>query len=210
MLELLPPRLKEYAEAYPEVRLSLWERPQGEVLTMLRAGEADLAWAWPRPTRAGLEARPWLEVRPMLMVPRGHALARRRKPVSVADLAAHPLILPPASQAPRHRKALEQMFSSRGLAIQVLLESGNVELSAALVEQGLGLAFASILRQSTPMRRPGLRFVSLEHLLPSEQLAVLWRKGRPLARLSAGLGGDAVGRGLGVARTLQVQGVKRW
>ena len=72
--------LREYAERFPEVELTLWDRPQAQVRAMLAAGEADLGLGLLLSTAtAALEARPWRQVRPVLLAPKGHALARRRK-----------------------------------------------------------------------------------------------------------------------------------
>ncbi len=180
LMHLLPPVLKDYAARFPEVELSLWDRPQAEVPAMLRSGEADLGLALDSAAGAGVEARPWHEARPTLLTPRGHPLARRRKRIAPADLAPYRLILPPASSAPAHRLALDELFASAGLEPRVLLESANAELSAALVEQGLGLAFGSVMGKAPRKHWPGLGFVPLDHLLPRARLAVLWRRGREL------------------------------
>jgi DNA-binding transcriptional LysR family regulator len=178
LVQLLPPVLRRYAAQYPDVELTLWDRPQDEVVAMVRAGEADLGLALGSAAPASLEARPWKQVHPALMTPRGHPLARRRKPPSLEDLAGYRLILPPASQAPSHRKALEELFSAQGVRCQVLLESANAELSAALVEQGLGLAFASVVEGGPAGSHGDLAFVPLDHLLPSDFIALLHRRDR--------------------------------
>lgn len=176
LMQLIPPVLKNYAAQYPEVELSLWDRPQAEARAMLLAGEADLGLGLMSAAHAGLEARPWLRARPMLMAPKEHPLARRRKKLAPGDLAPYRLILPPAGSTPAHRKALDELLGP----CRVLLESANVELSAALVSQGLGLAFASVAQPKATARWPGIKFVSLEHLLPSERLALFRKKGRGL------------------------------
>jgi len=182
LLQLLPPLLASYRLQYPGVELTLWDRPQNEAAHLVRAGEADLGLALASAAPRGLKARPWKPVRPVLLVPRGHPLTKQAQPVDLAAISLYRLILPPPSPGSSHRAALDEMFQSQGLPCQMIMESANAEVSAALVEQGLGLAFASLAGEPPGLRQRNLKALSLEHLLPSDRIVILSRKGRALPR----------------------------
>ncbi|MCF8117924.1 MAG: LysR family transcriptional regulator, partial [Desulfarculaceae bacterium] len=114
LMQLAPPVLRQYAERFPEVELTLWDRPQAQVRAMLMAGEADLGLGLLSTATAALEARPWRKVRPVLLAPKGHALARRRKRLEPRDLAPSRLILPSAASAPAHPPAPDERLGSQG------------------------------------------------------------------------------------------------
>ncbi|MBU4564736.1 MAG: LysR family transcriptional regulator [Desulfarculus sp.] len=180
LVQLLPPLLAAYGREHPGVELTLWDRPQGQVVQLVRSGEADLGLALASQAPRGLKAQAWKTVRPVLLVPQGHPLCRRRRPLELAEISRYRLVLPPPSPDFSHRAALDEMFHSRGLPCRVIMESANAEVSAALVEQGLGLAFASIAGEPPGLRKWNLKALSLEHLLPSDRIVILSRKGRSL------------------------------
>ena len=180
LVQLLPPLLAAYGRAHPQVELSLWDRPQAEAAQLVRSGEADLGLALASSAPRGLRAQPWLAVRPVLLAPKGHPLARAQGPLSLEQISRHRLIMPPPTPAPSHRAALEELFRGRGLAYRLFMESANAEVSAALVEQGLGLAFASLAGEPPGLAWRKLVALSLEHLLPGDRIVILSRKGREL------------------------------
>lgn len=182
LVQLLPPLIAAYGRDHPQVELTLWDRPQNEVVQLVRSGEADLGLALAGAAPRGLRAQPWKQVRPVLLVPQGHPLCRRRRPLDLAEISRYRLVLPPASPDFSHRAALDELFRSRGLACRLVMESANAEVSAALVEQGLGLAFASLAGEPPGLQKRNLAALSLEHLLPRDRIVILSRKGRALPR----------------------------
>ncbi|MCF8041942.1 MAG: LysR family transcriptional regulator [Desulfarculaceae bacterium] len=182
LVQLLPPLLAAYGREHPDVELTLWDRPQNQVVQLVRSGEADLGLALASVAPRGLRARPWKAVRPVLLVPQGHPLTREERPLDLAKISRYRLILPPPSPESSHRAALDELFTSQGLPCRMIMESANAEVSAALVEQGLGLAFASLAGEPPGLRKWNLRALSLEHLLPGDRIVILSRKGRGMPR----------------------------
>jgi DNA-binding transcriptional LysR family regulator len=77
------------------------------------------------------------EVDQMLVMPRAHPLARRRR-VSVADFAKERLVVPPEGRP--HRAALEAAVRAAGAALSVGAVARGWELAIKLVDLGAGLA----------------------------------------------------------------------
>jgi DNA-binding transcriptional LysR family regulator len=90
-----------------------------------------------------LEFRFLARDRMVLVVPRGHALGRRKR-VTVQELCRHPFVLREAGSGLRHcfEKSLER--AGRSLAdIRVALELGSNEAIKEAVLQGVGVAVLS-------------------------------------------------------------------
>jgi DNA-binding transcriptional LysR family regulator len=116
-----------------------------EVLTMdapaavdaVRSGAAHVGVAALDARPEQLEARPLTVVQQVLVVPRGHRLAARRR-VSVAALAGERLVLPPEGRP--HRAMIEAAMRSRGADVTIGAVARGWELTLKLVEVGLGIA----------------------------------------------------------------------
>jgi DNA-binding transcriptional LysR family regulator len=177
--QILPAILKRFADRFPDVCLSVFDRPQDAAVAMVRDGEADFALALESVVPRGLRSIPWKRVLPVLMVPRGHALVGR-KGISIKDIAEQRLILPPAYRRHPGRLFLEKAAQEAALTLNVVIESSNVELSSRWVEKGLGVSFATIVDDDSLLEGRDMHFVPLDHLLPSENLAVAIRDGDSL------------------------------
>ena len=56
------------------------------------------------------------------------------------------------------------------------MESSNVELSSLYVELGLGLSFATIVKDLPLARQRSLAFIPLGHYVPPDFIAVILKK----------------------------------
>jgi DNA-binding transcriptional LysR family regulator len=175
LLHLLPRSLKTYTQLFPQVDLTLLDRPQQTVLDLVKNGEVDLGLALESLVPGDLAAHPWLPVATMLMAPVGHPLAASKR-LSLRQIARHPLILPPRGPEAAGRRVLEEHFRKQGLSFHVILESTNVELSALYVEMGLGVSFATLARGARPLAGRNLAFIPLPRYFKPDRLAVVRRR----------------------------------
>ncbi|BCG96260.1 LysR family transcriptional regulator [Mesorhizobium sp. 131-2-1] len=76
------------------------------------------------------------ELRPHALLPAGHALASRRT-VSLAELAAHPLIM---TDQPHSWQHMLDLFLSRGLSPVAQSTTSSFELQRSMVANGFGVA----------------------------------------------------------------------
>jgi DNA-binding transcriptional LysR family regulator len=172
--------LRAYPQRFPQVRLAILDRSQREVIDLVRHGDIDFGIALESAAPRNLATRRWQQVEMVLMTPRDHPLTRRKR-VTIQQIARYPLILPPRSQRSPGRQTLEAFFQKQGLDYQVVMESSNVELSSLYVELGLGISFATIVKDLPLARQRPLAFLPLNHFVAPDFLAVIHRKDKVMS-----------------------------
>lgn len=133
---VLPPVIRRFAQAHPDVTITLIDEFVGPVLERLGDGSADLA-VIPLSTSSGeFDFEPLFFDEYLIVAPRHHPLARTGI-ATFAEIASHPLLIMPAPSGVR--AAIEREFASRGLTFRPALEAHNLFTLIGLVEAGLGL-----------------------------------------------------------------------
>jgi DNA-binding transcriptional LysR family regulator len=178
LYHLLPEALLSYLKQFPQVALTLLDRPQTGVFALVKNGDVDFGLALESRVPKDLVARRWQPVDAVLLTPLGHPLTRLRR-VTWRQIAKYPLIVPPRDFESGGRRLIEAHFEKLGLATHIILESSNVELSARYVEMGLGLAFATLAR-NLPQPRRNLAYIPLEHYFKPDHLALVMRRDKVL------------------------------
>jgi DNA-binding transcriptional LysR family regulator len=175
LYHLFPGVLRAYPPRFPQVRLSILDRSQREVIELVRLGDIDFGLALESAAPRDLATRRWREVEMVLMTPRDHPLTRLPR-VTVEEIARYPLILPPRGQRSPGRQTLEALFQKQGLEYQVVMESSNVELSSLYVELGLGISFATMVKDLPLAGRRPLAFIPMSHYVAPDFIAVILRQ----------------------------------
>ncbi len=179
LFHLLPNLFQDYRRQFPQVQLTILDRPQESVLQLVKNGTVDFGFARESIVPGDLHARRWQRLQTVLMVPPDHPLADADR-VSLADIARYPLIVPPASLTYSGRRTLEEHFAKLGLTCRVAMESANVELSYRYVELGLGLAFATLAGDASAWGHRPLVFIPLDEYFPADYLAIIMRPDKTL------------------------------
>ncbi|MFE0330008.1 LysR substrate-binding domain-containing protein [Streptomyces sp. NPDC058960] len=104
---------------------------------------------------AGIDARELATVPLVLVVSAAHPLAQRGK-VVLADLAGEPFVDFPPGYG--NREVVDRAFAAAGVARRVALEVPDIDMGAALVRHGLGIAF---LPAFAVARTPGLHVLDV-------------------------------------------------
>lgn len=173
---LLPQVLKTFAAQFPQVELTILDRPQGEVITLVHTGEVDFGLALESRIPQNLIRLRWKKVHTVLLAPRDHPLARIKQ-IQLQQLAAYPLILPPQSP---DRQRLEELFKKEAIPYKVVMESSNVELTSTYVALGLGISFARVSEEMVGQGTGNLAFIPLDHYFPPDHIAVALRRDKIL------------------------------
>ncbi|MEW6141281.1 MAG: hypothetical protein AB1733_23905 [Thermodesulfobacteriota bacterium] len=63
----------------------------------------------------------------------------------------------------------------------MITETSNVDLSSLYVETGLGISFATVVRDLPVLRKRKLAFIPLDRYFEPDYLAVIGRKNRRIA-----------------------------
>jgi DNA-binding transcriptional LysR family regulator len=181
LYHLFPQTLREYTQEFPHVQLVILDRSQQNVIELVKNGDIDFGLALESEVPRDLSTLRWKEVETVLMTPAGHPLAKTGR-VTLKQIAKYPLILPPASPRYRCRRTLlEERFRKLGIDYHMVMESSNVELSSLYVELGLGISFATVVKDLPILERRKLEFIPLSQVFKPDHIAVVMRKGKILA-----------------------------
>ncbi len=196
LYHLFPERLKGYLQRFPLVELTLLDRPQDKVIGLVRNGDVDFGLATESIIAGDLASIRWKKVETVLMVSRGHPLAKLKR-LTWRQIAKYSLILPPRDLKYSGRSTLERNFQRLGLPCRIAMESSNVELSSLYVAMGLGISMATIVRDLPGLAGRELEFLSLSHYFKPDHIALVMKKDRSIpsykkAFIAAMLEGDTV------------------
>lgn len=134
---LVPPLLMAMAADYPRVAVRVLEGNTTNLLPALVGGELDLAIVNLPLREPELQLEPLFEEDFVLVAPHGHALAKLDR-VRIADLAEHPLLLPPPGTA--IRTELDDAASAADVRLRPQAEIDGMRLLASLSFEGFGAA----------------------------------------------------------------------
>jgi len=175
---LLPRLLEPFAREYPEVEVIVHEEITPRLLEGVHSGDIDLALLSLPVAGAGLERVELFEEPLLLVVPKAHSLARKRR-VVMADLPQEKFILMQEGHC-LSDQALEFCHTRGDFSPSVSCRSAQVQTLLALVETGLGL---SIVPEMAATPRKGLLYREISPVAPKRRVGFVWRSNRfqPLA-----------------------------
>ncbi|MET8581558.1 LysR family transcriptional regulator [Streptomyces collinus] len=154
----LPALLGQLHARHPaiDVRLRLATAGSAGLAHALLSGDLDVAFlSLPERKPAGIDARELATVPLVLVVGAAHSLAQRGK-VALADLVGEPFVDFPPGYG--NREVVDRAFAAAGVVRRVALEVPDIDMGAALVRHGLGIAF---LPAFAVARTPGLHVLDV-------------------------------------------------
>ncbi|MFD1709740.1 LysR family transcriptional regulator [Ottowia sp. GY511] len=175
----LPPLLARFLAAHPGYTLALDERRSADIADALRRGRADLAVLSDAADLQGLDVTPLRADPLVLVVPRGHALAGRRR-LALADALGEPFIGLPDTNA------LQALVTEQARRLQDgwdgRVRLGSLEAVCRMVALGAGVAVVPRAMAEREAASGRLRRVPLSDAWAQRQLVLA---GRDLAALPA-------------------------
>lgn len=173
---VLPTPVARLREAYPKVGIRLHQGTPEQVARMVIDEVAEIGVA--TESLAGHEelvTLPCYEWQHVLVLPPGHALARKER-VTLEDIAAEPLITYHPSFTGRTR--IDQAFAQRQLAPSVVLEAIDSDVIQTYVRLGLGVGIvAEMAVQGSAAASADLLTRPLGHLLGSNVARIALKRG---------------------------------
>jgi DNA-binding transcriptional LysR family regulator len=136
-LHTLPSAMKKFLRAHPQVTLRLEYRRTDQVYEACVSGSADIGIVALPSRRSGLEIVPLASDELVVVLPPGHALARRRG-LSLADLDGQSFIA--FDRDIPTRKLVDRLLRQQGAAVRIAMELDNIETIKRSVEAGLGIS----------------------------------------------------------------------
>lgn len=166
-LHRLPPVLKQFVRRYPQVRLDIRFMDSEEACHAVELGELELAVVTlpPAPAASLRTQKVWEDPLTIVVAP-DHPLAAKARP-GLADLAAHPAILP--SPNTYTRQIAEQAFSQLALKLDVALSINYLETIKMLVSVGIGWGLLPVTMLDRQLRALPVRALALQRQLGSVQ-----------------------------------------
>jgi DNA-binding transcriptional LysR family regulator len=142
---LLPERVEAFHRAHPLARLRLIARPIAETLRLVRSNECDLGVIAEAQIPAELIFHTIATYPSYVLLPKGHALARRAREgfeamLSDAMTARYPLII---QEVQREDPRLREAFERYHVPFTVALEVSTIDTLKHYVARGMGIAVIS-------------------------------------------------------------------
>ena len=178
-LYLLPGFVKRFAGLYPHIPVTLHNASGSDGLALVRSSAADFAVGPILQMPSDILFTPLFSYEPVLILPPGHPLSRRRR-VTLEDICRYDLILPPRQMSTRG--SIDMVFQQHNLEYQVKMEAGGWEVIKRYVTMGLGISIVTsiCLTGSDKLVR-----VPLREYFPERSYGLILRRGKfisPAAR----------------------------
>jgi LysR family hydrogen peroxide-inducible transcriptional activator len=168
---LLPLFLPRFAQEHCDVRLVIDERKTSRILKGLRRGELDLGILVTPVHAADIEEVPLFNEPFLAYLPKGHALARKRR-LKRADIQRQPLWVLGEGHCFREQARSLCDRPSAGGHDNLLYESGSIETLKRMVRQGSGITLVPEL--SVDPEDPRVRRFEVPE--PVRQVSLVARK----------------------------------
>ncbi|MDM0115193.1 LysR family transcriptional regulator [Variovorax sp. J22R133] len=155
----LPDVIRQFREAHPMVELNLYEMTTVQQMEALKAGRIDMGFGRLHfPDDDDVVGELVRNEAVVVALPVNHRLVKH-KSITLAKLAAEPLLLYPAKPRPSYADQVLEMFQSRGLKPTIALEANEVQTAIGLVVAGLGYALVPHSVQN--LHREGVLYLPL-------------------------------------------------
>lgn len=167
--EHLPPLIGSFLRENGAISIDLEERSSPDIADAIREEVCDLGVLSDAADTAGLECHPFRPDPLVLVVPAGHALARR-KSVSVAELTDSDFV------GLEEESALQQLVTRQirrtGRRVTYRVRVRSLDTVCAMVRQGIGVGIVP----EAVAKRSGVRVVRLQDAWAQRSLMVCMRK----------------------------------
>jgi DNA-binding transcriptional LysR family regulator len=191
--EVLPPLVRAFRAAHPEVRLELCEMRSPDQPDALREGRCELGFACGPVDASGLAVETIAVEELIAVLPAGHELAGRAA-VPIRRLARQPFVLVRPDVEPAWADASDRALRRAGAAPRVVQYTDTKLALLGLVAAGVGVSVVSASMRR--MAREGVVFAPLSGVSVRLPLVLLERAAlSPRARAFATLAARARRRG---------------
>ena len=170
----LPPIIKKFISAYPDVSLHMHQGTPMQICEMTVDGTADFAIA----TEAlelfsDLVMMPCYKWNRCVIVPKGHPLTNIGE-LTLEELAAHPLVTYVFGFTGRSK--LDEAFSNRGLSPKVVFTAADADVIKTYVRLGLGVGIVAHMAVD-PVADPDLVVIDASKLFEASVTKIGFRRG---------------------------------
>ena len=177
-LHELPPYLKDYLRAYPQVNVHVEYNRANKIYEIVISGVIDLGIVAYPARHPQIAIIPFREDRLVLVCPPEHPFAALRK-VTVSKLNGQPFVAYERDIATR--RATDQLFKTHGITSRFAAEYDNIETIKRAVEIGQGLAIVPLPAVQRETELGTLKVVQLADVTLIRPLGIIHKRGRHLS-----------------------------
>lgn len=178
-LHVLPEVFAAFKRQHPGVQVRIRRGEHSEILEQVLENRVDFGVVSLPVREARLKVVPLHRDEVLLAVGREHPWAARKTPVSVAEVARQPLLLPRSGQT---RDAVEELLGASGERLQISMELDSTELLKGFAAAGLGVAFVARTLAAAEAQTGELHLLELEGKKLHRDLGLIFRRDRALGR----------------------------
>jgi DNA-binding transcriptional LysR family regulator len=143
---IMPHAVRMFRETYPKVMVSLQTVSSGVIKDRVASGEWDIGFAASEIDTTGVVHSVFSSARAVVVIPRRHPLAHGCGPLTLADLAPHPLVVLNPEDVTRQQ--LQRETEAQGVHFHLAAETPYAAGVWAMVSAGIGIGITNPL--STP------------------------------------------------------------
>ncbi|HEV7814339.1 MAG TPA: LysR family transcriptional regulator [Janthinobacterium sp.] len=177
---VLPPFLRAYRGAFPQVQISLREATSDVQLDDLLHARIDAGLLIPPlsdKASGELDYMPVLSEPLILAAPAGLAALKTPGPLRLDRLPALPLIIFPRIISPGLYDAILGVFRAAGVTPEIGQEAIQMQTIVSLVSAGMGIAL--VPQSVSNLMRPGVEYRPLADPPPLVETGLAWRRDNP-------------------------------
>lgn len=171
----LPTVVRDFRQLYPQVTLHLHQGSPKQIAEMLLSGEADIGVATEALSQyEQLVALPCYRWTHSIVVPPGHPLLDIDGPITLEQLASHPLI----TYEPGYtgRAHIDEAFERAGVTPDIVLSAMDADVIKTYVELGMGVGIVAAIAFDAERDRT-LRSLDARHLFEVNLTRLAIRRG---------------------------------
>jgi len=177
---VLPEIVAEFRKRFPKVGLNLHQGTSEQIADMVAANDIDFAIATgSRELFADLMLVPSYRWDRSIVVPKGHALSRLERKITLHDLAEFPLVTYVFSFG--GQSSLKRAFADAGLNPDVVFTARDADVIKTYVRMGLGVGIVASMAADCADKED-LQVIDAEGLFPRSTTWIGYRKNAVLRR----------------------------
>ena len=174
MYGALPLLVRKFRAACPQTELALTEMSTVEQIEALKVGRIDVGFGRVRQDDPSIKREILREERLVVAIPGEHELAGSDAPLTLAEVAAHPLLVYPRTPRPSYADQVLSLFRDLALEPVSVHELQEMQTALGLVASGMGLCVvpASVhrLRPDEVVYRPRAEPQAVSPIIMSTRL----------------------------------------
>jgi DNA-binding transcriptional LysR family regulator len=171
------PSLARFRAAYPSIKLTILARNHTDAISMVRAGDADLAMGLFPHSFVDLEEIPLITPKLTLVIPR-QGVNFTAKHVGLKELAQQPMVL--LQSFTTTRSTIDGAFRKKNLTLRAEMEAGTCMEVKRYVANAIGLGIVHDICFE-PEDNARLRTISLEKLIAHPKARLIYNPSKTLS-----------------------------